>query len=139
MSDTPNLPLDTTGCIADTCYMTNEEAGAHFRLLMFAWRSPGRRLPDDDGKLATMLGVTPRKWARLKPIVMCFWHLSEGAWTHHRLDGLRPRVRGTRQSSQRVAKPRSIMAPANANHPRPQAVQPVPDTVAPTRPGGFVR
>jgi len=110
MSDALPLSLDTTGCIADTCYMTNEEAGAHFRLLILAWRSPGRCLPNDDGKLATILGVAPRKWARLKPIVMCLWHLSGGVWTHPRLQG--PQLPKAR-------KPRSITVPANANQPPP--------------------
>ncbi|MDR7040513.1 uncharacterized protein YdaU (DUF1376 family) [Methylobacterium sp. BE186] len=85
MSTFPSLPLFTDAYIADTTYLTNEEHGAYLRLLMFAWRSPECRLPDDDARLARMLGLTPKRWAALKPTVMAFWTLENGFWTQKRL------------------------------------------------------
>lgn len=85
MSQFPSLPLFTDAYIADTQHLTNEEHGAYLRLLMFAWRSPDCRLPDDDARLARMLGLTAKKWAALKPSVMSFWALENGFWTQRRL------------------------------------------------------
>lgn len=66
--------------------MAVEKLGAHIRLLMFAWRSPGCCLPDDDAQLSRLLGLTTKKWATLKPSVMALWELnSEGNYTHDRL------------------------------------------------------
>jgi uncharacterized protein YdaU (DUF1376 family) len=53
---------------------------SHFRLQVFAWRSPRCCLPDDDVRLARMLGTTPKRWANLKPIVLANWTLIEGNW-----------------------------------------------------------
>lgn len=85
MADFPALPLFTDAYIADTQHLTNEEHGVYLRLLMFAWRSPGCVLPDNDKRLAIMVGVTPTVWKRLKPVVMDFWTLENGCWTQKRL------------------------------------------------------
>jgi uncharacterized protein YdaU (DUF1376 family) len=80
MSQFPTMPVGVDRHIADTAHMTNEEAGAYFRLQVFAWRSLGCCLPDDDIRLARMLGTTPKRWATLKPIVLANWTLIEGNW-----------------------------------------------------------
>jgi uncharacterized protein YdaU (DUF1376 family) len=80
MSPFPTMPVGVDRHIADTAHMTNEEAGAYFRLQVFAWRSPGCCLPDDDVRLARMLGTTPKRWAALKPIVLANWTLIDGNW-----------------------------------------------------------
>lgn len=80
MSQFPTMPVGVDRHIADTAHMTNEEAGAYFRLQVFAWRSPGCCLPDDDVRMARMLGTTLKRWAALKPIVLANWTLIEGNW-----------------------------------------------------------
>lgn len=85
MADFPALPLWTDAYIADTQHLTNEEHGVYLQLLMFAWRTPTCSLPDDDKRLAIMVGVTPRIWARLKPTVMAFWSLEKGQWKQKKL------------------------------------------------------
>lgn len=79
------LPIFGDAYLADTHHLTLEEHGAYFKLLLLAWRSPGCSLPDDDQRLARMLAIGPAKWAKLKPCVMAFWMLSDGAWTQKRL------------------------------------------------------
>lgn len=81
----PSLPLFTDAYIADTAHLTCEEHGAYLRLLMFAWRSPGCRLPDDDARLARMLGLTIKRWGSIKSSVMAFWSLEDGHWVQKRL------------------------------------------------------
>ncbi|MDO9426026.1 MAG: DUF1376 domain-containing protein [Methylobacterium sp.] len=82
MSALPTMPVGVDRHIADTAHMTNEEAGAYFRLQIFAWRSPGCCLPDDDARFARMLGTTLKRWASLKPIVLANWALQNGNWSN---------------------------------------------------------
>lgn len=92
MAEFPSLPLFTDAYIADTQHLTNEEHGVYLRLLMFAWRSPNCALPADDRRLSIMVGVTPKKWARLKPSIMAFWTETELGWQQDRLTFERRRV-----------------------------------------------
>lgn len=101
MAQFPILPIWTDAYIADTQHLTNEEHGVYLRLLMFAWRTAECALPDDDRRLALMVGVTAKKWATLKPVVMRFWTLSEGGWTQKKLTAEREKVERTRE--QKVA------------------------------------
>jgi uncharacterized protein YdaU (DUF1376 family) len=79
------MPLFGDAYMADTRHLSLEEHGAYLSLLMIAWRSPDCALPDDDARLARMLGVTPKKWAKLKPSIMGFWELGEHGWQQKRL------------------------------------------------------
>ncbi|MCJ2105696.1 DUF1376 domain-containing protein [Methylobacterium sp. E-041] len=85
MSSLPTMPVGVDRHIADTAHMTNEEAGAYFRLQIFAWRSPGCCLPDDDARFARMLGTTLKRWAVLKPIVLANWVLENGNWSNQQV------------------------------------------------------
>jgi uncharacterized protein YdaU (DUF1376 family) len=97
MADFPALPLWTDAYIADTVHLTNEEHGIYLRLLMFAWRSPDCSLPDDDKRLALMVGISPAKWEKIKPVVMEFWKRSSGKWIQKRLRAERDFVERSRQ------------------------------------------
>jgi uncharacterized protein YdaU (DUF1376 family) len=79
------MPYFGDAYMADTRHLTLEEHGAYHLLLLIAWRSPDCTLPDDDRRLAQMLGVTARKWAALKPVIMGFWTLAENGWEQKRL------------------------------------------------------
>ncbi len=96
MADFPALPLWTDAYLADTAHLTNEEHGAYLRLLMFAWRSPTCSLPDNDKRLAIMVGVSPKKWQTLRAVIETFWTIENGTWTQKRLTREREFV--TRQS-----------------------------------------
>lgn len=73
MADYPSMPFWTDAYIADTQHLTNEEHGIYLRMLIFAWRTPKCTLPNDDKRLATMVGLTPHKWNKIKPEIMKFW------------------------------------------------------------------
>lgn len=94
MAEFPALPLWTDAYLADTAHLTNEEHGVYLRLLMFAWRTPGCSLPDDDKRLAIMVGVTPKKWQTLRPVMESFWTIENGTWTQKRLTAERDFVEG---------------------------------------------
>jgi uncharacterized protein YdaU (DUF1376 family) len=81
----PAIPLFGDAYIADTRHLSLEEHGAYLQLMMIAWRADDCSLPDDDARIARMLGVTGKKWAKLKPVVMAFWTLENGRWAQKRL------------------------------------------------------
>jgi uncharacterized protein YdaU (DUF1376 family) len=79
------IPYFGDAYMADTRHLTLEEHGAYHLLLLIAWRSPNCALPDDDKRLAQMLGITGKKWAALKPIIIAFWTRTENGWEQKRL------------------------------------------------------
>ena len=79
------IPYFGDAYMADTRHLTLEEHGAYHLLILIAWRSPNCALPNDDKRIAQMLGVTPKKWAALKPTVLAFWTLTEHGWEQKRL------------------------------------------------------
>lgn len=119
MSQFPHLPLFTDAFIADTGHLSAAETGAYLMLLMMAWRLPGCRLPDDDTKLARWARVDPRAWARMKPVVMEFWTLSEGGWAQSRLtkehDRACARAESARQNGKHGGRPKPLESQDVAN------------------------
>lgn len=85
MSAPASIPVFGDAYLADTQHLTLEEHGAYFKLMIVAWRSPNCALPDDDRRIATMLGVGAKKWAALRPAVMAFWTLGTDGWQQKRL------------------------------------------------------
>lgn len=79
------LPYFGDAYMADTRHLTLEEHGAYHLLILIAWRSPHCSLPDDDKRLAQMLGITAKKWAAIKPTVLAFWTRNEHGWEQKRL------------------------------------------------------
>lgn len=82
MSQFPTMPVGVDRYLADTAHLTLEEQGVHFRLQIYAWRSPGCCLPDDDTRLARMLGISLKRWVTLKASVMALWSLKDGTWVN---------------------------------------------------------
>lgn len=87
MAEYPAVPIWTDSYLADTRHLTTEEHGAYLLLLMEAWRRPGCNLPDDDLLLARLAGLSPERWAEVKPVVMAFWQRDgrRKVWTQKRL------------------------------------------------------
>jgi uncharacterized protein YdaU (DUF1376 family) len=81
----PAIPLFGDAYLADTRHLSLEEHGAYLQLMMIAWRIDGCCLPDDDARLARMLGIPAAKWRKLKPTIMGFWTLENGNWYQGRL------------------------------------------------------
>lgn len=81
----PAIPFFGDAYIADTRHLSLEEHGAYLQLLMIAWRADDCALPDDDKRLAQMLGISAARWGKLKGTVMAFWTVTEGRWIQKRL------------------------------------------------------
>lgn len=87
MSQSPAMPLFPDAYLADTMDLSLEEHGAYLKLLMITWRNNGEPLPDDDARIARMLGVTAARWkTKLRPVLARFFDLSEGTWRQKRLE-----------------------------------------------------
>ncbi len=86
--------------------MTLEEQGAHMRLLLCAWRSPTCELPADEKRIATMLGVSAGKWAKLKPAILPLWTRTESGWHHDQLTKSRQFVEEKREKNTAAANAR---------------------------------
>jgi uncharacterized protein YdaU (DUF1376 family) len=82
MGQLPTMPVGVDRYLADTAHLTLEEQGVHFRLQIYAWRSPGCCLPDDDARLARMLGISQKRWTTLKSAVTALWTRKDGTWVN---------------------------------------------------------
>lgn len=103
MPAAPAIPLFGDSYLADTRHLRLEEHGAYLQLLMIAWRSDGCSLPNDDKRLAQMLGIPASRWTKLKPSVMSFWRLENGCWTQARLSKERKFVDEKRTKNKQAA------------------------------------
>jgi uncharacterized protein YdaU (DUF1376 family) len=106
------MPYFGDAYMADTRHLSLEEHGAYHLLLLIAWRSPNCALPDDDKRIAQMLGITAKKWATLKPTVMAFWTRTKHGFEQKRLSKERRWVdeksRKNRDAAKASHKARSI-------------------------------
>lgn len=105
MADYPALHLWTDAYLADTLDLSLEEHGAYLKLMMIAWRSPECGVPDDDRRIATMLGVTHSRWVKvLRPKMERFWTVSGGFLTQKRLTKERAYLDNKREQQRRAGK-----------------------------------
>lgn len=105
-STAPAIPLFGDAYLADTHHLTLEEHGAYLKLMMIAWRMDGCALPNDDVRIAQMLGLSKSKWAKMKPTIMAFWALGEAGWTQARLTKERAFVDKKRATNRAAAEAR---------------------------------
>lgn len=133
MAEFPALPLFTDAYIADTAHLTNEEHGVYLRLLMFAWRTEACALPDNDARLALMVGVTKGKWNKLKPSIMAFWKLENEEWTQKKLTSQRTFVSKQRKQKSFAGKESARLRALKTLDTAPTAVAP-PLPTAPQQP-----
>lgn len=79
------MPMYWRDYIADTQALSTVEHGAYL-LLIGAYWTGGRPLPDDDVKLARIVHATPREWAAIRPALVEFFVIEGGEWRHNRID-----------------------------------------------------
>jgi uncharacterized protein YdaU (DUF1376 family) len=65
MSGIPYMPFFPEPYLVDTATLSLELQGAYFRLLCYMWIKGGK-LPDNDKKLAALLGMHQNKWTKLR-------------------------------------------------------------------------
>jgi uncharacterized protein YdaU (DUF1376 family) len=79
------IPLFADAYLADTMHLTTEEHGAYLLMLMAAWRYDDCSLPNDDKKLARIVGLSTRRWTQIRETILDFWTLDQGRIWNARL------------------------------------------------------
>lgn len=113
MSKAPFMPLFCDAYLGDTMHMSLEEHGAYLKLLMVTWRNNGVPLPDEDARLARILGVTVSRWrAKLRPVLEPLFDLSGGVWRSVRLEKewnfVQKNAAVSRENGKRGGRPKSL-------------------------------
>lgn len=75
------MPLYVADYLRDTRRLRPAEHGAYLLLIMEYWTAGS--LPEDDGQLARIVGMTAAEWKKTKPIVQAFFY---DGWCHQRID-----------------------------------------------------
>lgn len=102
--------------LRDTRRLTTPQHGVYLLLIMEYWISGG--LPDDDGQLARIAGLTSAEWRKAKPIVQSFFH---DGWQHTRIDAELAKANAKHERRQEagkrggIAKASAKQTPSNAS------------------------
>jgi uncharacterized protein YdaU (DUF1376 family) len=133
MAEYPSLPLWTDAYLGDTMHLKLEEHGAYLKLLIIAWRTPECGLPDDDAKLARMLGVTVERWRdKLRPAIEPFWTVADGRWTQKRLLKEREKVQNFSEVQRDRARKRWPAKSLNGHDPGDAGAKPARGNAIPS-------
>lgn len=79
------MPLWIGAYLADTQHLERHEHGGYLLMLMAYWRLGGP-LPDDDKRLAAITKSSPKEWKQLRPVLEEFFNVTDGKWTHKRVE-----------------------------------------------------
>ena len=85
MAEFPIMPWFPRDYQADTRHLTLEEHGAYRMLLDLLWIGNCKGLPTDDKRLARMLGITSREWAKIKEPVLEFFEEENNLFFNNRV------------------------------------------------------
>lgn len=97
----PWMPFYVADYLADTRRLSMAEHGAYCLLIMEYWRNGG--LPDDERKLARIVGATAEEWADVRDNVA---ELFQDGWRHKRIDAELAKSRDKSEAASASAKKR---------------------------------
>lgn len=105
MPEQPYMKLYVSDYLGDTQHLSAEQHGAYMLLLMTMWQVGP--LPTEDAKLARIARVDRRRWARISPDILAFFHVGEDGKLHQkRLDQERKIARQIRAKRTTASKAR---------------------------------
>ena len=96
------MPVFIGDYLADTMHLSTEQHGAYLLLLFHLWRRGN--LPDDDGALAQITGLSRNAWNQTRPVLAEFFQIHDGLWRHGRVERERIRVAAKQLSKSKQAK-----------------------------------
>jgi uncharacterized protein YdaU (DUF1376 family) len=96
------MPVFIGDYLADTMHLSTEQHGAYLLLLFHLWRRG--TLPDDDGALAQITGLSRNAWSQTRPVLAEFFQIHDGLWRHGRVERERIRVTAKQISNSKQAK-----------------------------------
>ncbi len=83
MAALPYMQLYVADYLADTAHLTTEEHGAYLLLLFSYWQT-GKPLRAD--RLASVSRLSNERWTDVERTLEDFFHISNGTWTHFRVE-----------------------------------------------------
>jgi len=83
MAALPYMQLYVADYLADTAHLTTEEHGAYLLLLFSYWQT-GKPLRAD--RLASVSRMSNERWTDAEQTLKDFFHVSNGTWTHFRVE-----------------------------------------------------
>lgn len=92
MSAPPYMRFWPADYLGDTRHLTTQEHGAYLLLILAYWQNEGP-LADDDGRMARLVGMTPKEWTKTKKTIAEFFQISAGQWRHKRIEAELAHVR----------------------------------------------
>jgi uncharacterized protein YdaU (DUF1376 family) len=95
----PYLPFFIGDYLKETRHLTTEEHGAYLLLILEYWVKQGS-LPDDDAKLARIVGMPVAKWKKMRPVIEAFFR---DGWRHERMDAELVKAEGRRAKAHKAA------------------------------------
>lgn len=84
MSERPFMQLYVSDYLGDTRHLSCEQHGAYMLVLMTMWNAGGS-LPDDDVKLARIVGLSLKKWKAMRGDVIAFFDVTGSVLSHNRM------------------------------------------------------
>jgi len=102
MAALPYMPLFVADYLADTRHLTPAQHGAYLLLIMNYWQT-GKPLPNDDARLAKIVGMNKRDWAHNRVEVLEFFIEQENMLVHSRIAHELSRVADKSLKSKRAA------------------------------------
>jgi len=85
MAALPFMPLYVADYLSDAAHLSTLEHGAYLLLIMTYWQK-GESLPNDDKKLARIVRMGPREWAKARPVLSEFFEVTCDKWVHKRVE-----------------------------------------------------
>jgi uncharacterized protein YdaU (DUF1376 family) len=80
----PWFPFYVGDYVRDTARLTTEAHGAYLLLMLDYWVNGAP--PDDDETLATITKLPVTIWRKRRPMLVKFFKVKDGTWTHSRID-----------------------------------------------------
>ena len=79
------MPLYWGDLLADTLHLSRADFGSYVFLIGAYWRNRGP-IRNDDEALRTSSRCSEQEWTRTKPILACFFSVTDTVWRHKRID-----------------------------------------------------
>lgn len=95
------MPFYVSDYITDTIALTCTQHGAYLLLICAYWTA-GKALPDDDGKLAAITKLTAKEWRAMRPVMQEHFTVRDGEWHHKRIDAELGRAGNRRARAKRA-------------------------------------
>jgi uncharacterized protein YdaU (DUF1376 family) len=96
------MPVYIGDYLADTMHLTTEQHGAYLLLIFHLWRRG--TLPDEDGVLGKITGLSESAWASTRPVLAEFFKIQDGQWRHGRVERERLRVAAKQETNAKRAR-----------------------------------